>query len=242
MDSVGTNPEVGHAERIEHTRPQDRVQPLAGDPLDDLTDPVDPDPVFPRAARVEQERRHQAALGAPTRLAGLSGETLQRSVEIDIAEAGRVQHQHAGRHVALRRPKLGRALVVEPLEHLNGADLRRVALSRRVEVEAPVLDELQRRRPGDRLGAGEQREDAVGGHRLGRAELPHPRGAFIDVCATIRDHRDDAGNAQHAGHGAFQNRVGGGGEFRVQRIEDLQRRAHPQGVNDNAWSFFRAAP
>ena len=208
---------VGHAEGVEHPRPQHGVEPLAGNGLDHLPRPVDSDPVFPLLARIEQQRRHQPAPQAQPRvgLAVLGGEALQRRAEIGIAEARGVQHQHPGRHVALRRPEFLGARSVKTLEHQKVADGREIAFRRRVEVEAAVLDQLQHRRPGDRLGAGEQREHAVGRHRLRIAEPARAGRPLVDGAAAVGDHGDDAGNARLAGRRPLQDRVGYGGEFGV---------------------------
>ena len=157
-------------------------------------------------------------------LAMLGGEPLQRRAEIGIAEARGMQHQHAGRDVALRRPKPEPARLVETLEHLKLADLRNIALRRRVEVETALLHALQDRGPGDRLGAGKEREDAIGRHRLGLAEAPHAGRALIKSPLPSRRHRDDAGNARLAGYRLLHDRVGGGGEFSGHR-SSLERRA-----------------
>ena len=109
--------------------------------------------------------------GDHARLAMLLRETVVLLVEEVVAEAGRVQQQHPRGDVALGRAQLGLAVRVEALQHLQLADLRRVGLGRRVEIELAVLDQLQARRAGDRLGRREDREHAC------RASCRHRRPA-----------------------------------------------------------------
>jgi len=75
---------------------------------------------------------------------------------------------------------LGLPLSSKALDHLQLADGRRIGLCRSVEVEL-AFHQLQARRPGDRFGGREDRKDAIGRHLLAAAELPLPRGSFMDV-------------------------------------------------------------
>ena len=82
---------VGDTERLEDPRLEHFAEPLAGDALDDLADPVDIGAVLPLRARIEQQRRHQRGLrrGDDTGLAPGIGQRLVRLVEEVEAEAKR---------------------------------------------------------------------------------------------------------------------------------------------------------
>lgn len=98
------------------------------------------------------------------------GQSAVGLVEEVVAETGGVREQLVCRDIGRRRAEAGLAVVVEALDHLQLADVRYIRTRRCVEVEVPVLDELQRHRRGDRLGRGEQCEHRVDGHRLGVVE------------------------------------------------------------------------
>ena len=101
----------------------------------------------------------------------------------------------------------GSPAVVEALDDLQLADVGRVVLSRRVEVELALLDELQDRRAGDRLGRREDGEDSVGRHVAVPVEPPLAGGALVDVAIAVGDHRDHAGNPRVRADDAIQNGV-----------------------------------
>ena len=163
------------------------AEPLAGDRLDHLAAPVDVAAVLPLVARIEQQRRHQRRLrrGDNARLALLLREPVVVLVEEVVAQASRVQQQHAGGDVALGRAQLRFALRVEALDHLQLADLGDVGLGRRVEVELALFDELQRRRAGDRLGGREDREHGVGRHGRVAVQPALAGGTFVDVALAV---------------------------------------------------------
>ena len=60
MSGVRVKAVLGHAERLEDPLLHHLAEPLAGDALDDLPDPVDVRAVLPLVARVEQQRRADA--------------------------------------------------------------------------------------------------------------------------------------------------------------------------------------
>ena len=97
---------------------------------------------------------------------------------------------------------------LEAFDHLKLADVGRVVLGGRVEVELAFLDELQRRRAGDRLGGREDRKDRVGRHVGVAIEPAFAGGAFVDVALAVGRHGDDAGHARLGRHDAVQDRVG----------------------------------
>ncbi len=123
-----------------------------------------------------------------------------------------MEHQHPRGDVALQRPQLEFALLVETLEHLQLADLGGVASRRRVEIEQALLDELQDNGSGDRLGAGKKRKDAVSRHQLGVAEPPDAGRALIEIAGAAARHRDDAGNVRLAGRRLAEDGVRGSGK------------------------------
>src|SRR5208337_4755413 len=182
------------------------------DALDHPPAPVDAEAVFPTFAGIEQQRRHQSTLRSEPGigLAPLDDQPLQRRVEVVVADARRVERQHPRRDVSPRRPQPGLTVLVEAFEHLQLANLWGVAFRGRVEIEHALLDELQDNGSGDRLGAGEERKDAVGRHRVGVAEPPDAGRALIDIPRTAARHRDDAGNVRLAGGRAAENGVCGG--------------------------------
>ena len=211
MDGVIDEGGVLHAERLEDALLHDFAQPLAADAFDDLAAPVDVRAVFPFVARIEKERRVDGGLrcGDHRGLAVFLGEAVVGLVEEIVAEAGRVQHQHAGGDIALGRAELRIAGGVEAVDDLELADVGRVFLGRRVEIELALLDALQDRRAGDRLGGGEDREDAVGRHVGVLAHDALARRAFVDVFVLVGHHGDDAGYARVRGGDAIENGVEG---------------------------------
>ena len=85
--------------------------------------------------------------------------------------------QHPRGDVPPRRPGRQGAVVVEGDEHAQVADLGQVVARRRVEVDQPVFDALQRGGGGEGLGDGEKAQNGVGCRGLAGRERPHARGA-----------------------------------------------------------------
>ena len=187
------------------------AQPLAGDAFDDLAGPVDVAAIFPIVAGIEQERCPERRLrgGDDAGLAVFLGQAVVLLVEEVVAEAGRVQEQHAGGDGALGRPQPGLAGGVEALQDLGLADLGRVFLGRGVEVEPALLDQLQDGRAGDRLGGREDREHGIRGHVRVLAEDPLAGRTLVDVAAPVGRHCDHPRDARTARDGPVQDRVGG---------------------------------
>ena len=160
--------DVLHPERRKDPLLHHLAEALAADALDDLAAPVNVAAIFPFVAGIEQQRRHQGCLraGDHARLTALLREAEVTGVEEVVAEAGRMQHQHAGGDVALRRPQLRLAVGVKSVEHFELADVGDVGFGRGVQVELAFLDALHDRRAGDRFRGREDGEDRVGRHCL----------------------------------------------------------------------------
>ncbi len=183
--------------------------------LHDLAAPVDVRSILPAVAGIEQKRRRQRRLrgGDDARLTVLRRQPIVGLVEEVVAEPGRVQHQHARGDVPLRRPQSRLAGIVETLDDLQLAEVRNIGPCGRVEIELALLDELQSRRTGDRLGGRKDRKDAVGRHRVVFAEGAFSGCALVDDALAVRGHGDDARNAGSARHNAIEDGVRRGGKL-----------------------------
>ena len=87
-------------------------------------------------------------------------------VEDVVAEAGRMQHEHASGDVAFGRAQLRLAAGVEAVKNLYFANVRGIFPRWRIEVELAIFNTLHDRRAGDRLRSREDGEDSVGGHKV----------------------------------------------------------------------------
>jgi hypothetical protein len=201
--------DVLHAERCKDPLLHHLAEALAADALDDLATPIDVAAIFPFVVGIEQQRRHQRRLRAGNHawLAVLLRQAQVIGVEEVVAKAGGVQHQHAGGDVALRRPQPWLAVSVEPVEHLELANVGNVGFCRSVQVELAFLDALQDRCPSDRFCGREDSEDGICRHCLTGAKDALAGGAFVNVGRAIRDHRHYAGNAVLASHDLLQDLV-----------------------------------
>ena len=201
--------DVRHAERRKDPLDHHLAKTFAADTLNHLAAPVDVAAIFPFVAGIEEQRRHEGRLraGDYTRLAVLLRQAKVVGVEEVVAEAGRVQHQHAGGDVPLRRPQPGLAGSIEPVEHLELADVGDVDPCGGIQVEPTFLDALQDRRAGDRLCGREDREDGVGGHSLTGAKDTLSGSAFVDVGRAVGDHRHDARNTVLTSRNLLQDPV-----------------------------------
>ncbi len=107
-----------------------------------------------------------------------------------VAEAGGVGQQVAQGHRAARRAQPRLAGRVEPLQHLGRGEFLDDLARRLVEREAAVLDELHRRRGGDRLG-----------HRGDAEHRPHVHRRLLGEAApserALVDHPLRRGGARH---------------------------------------------
>ena len=176
------------------------AQRLAAHGLDDHADPVGVDAVLPDRAGIVDQRRADALLH-PLKHVGeiLCGAVLQELlVDEVVAAACRVSHQLADGRLRLGRAQHG-LVAVEAVEHLELAELGHDRRHRRVEVDATLLDELQRR--GGRDGLGHRR---VAEHRVGPG---------VSGCALV----EDAVAADHRGGDAVQRPIGG---HAVQQVVD----------------------
>ncbi len=148
----------------------------------------------------------------------LAGEAVVCLVEEVVSEAGGVKHQHPGGYVALRRPQPGIARPIEAFDYLELPDFRDITLRRSIEIEASLLDQLERGGARDRLRRGEDGEDGIGGHIGILAEHALAGRTLIDVPRPVARHRHDARHAGAARDHASQDGVGGPFQFTGHKI------------------------
>ena len=67
--------------------------------------------------------------------------------------------------------------------------------------------------PGDGLGAGEEGEDGVGGHRVTGPDGTHARAALVNRALPVGQDGDDPGYASGGFGGAAENSVEDTGEW-----------------------------
>jgi hypothetical protein len=104
-----------------------------------------------------------------------------------------MRHQVAHRHGPCRRAQpVGAGGAVEGLEHLQPRERREIFLDRIVEAEAALLDELHRRRGGDRFGHRCDPEQRIGGERAPGLDIGHAERALIEGAPAVGRHGDDA--------------------------------------------------
>ena len=130
-----------------------------------------------------------------------------RRAREEVGEAGRVPQQITEGHGADRRAPAP----ILP-EDLDLAQLRHDLLERIIQPDPPLLDELQRRRRGDRLRHRLDLEDAVGGHGRRVADAMHPEGEELLRAVTgDRAHHDagDRGPLDDGVHGLENNWASG---------------------------------
>lgn len=164
----------------------------AADGLDDHPDPVGADAVLPHRAGIVHQRCAEALLATLERV----GEVLLGAVGVEllveevVAAAGRVVHQLPDGGLRPGRAQ-HRLTALEAVEHLKLAELGHDRRDGRVELYAPLLDELQRCGARDRLGHRRVAEHGVG---LG-----------LSGCTLV----EDAVAADHCGGDPVQRPVGG---------------------------------
>ena len=159
-----------HAERAEHLFAQVVAEALAGKGLEHEAGPVDAGAVVPIVAGIEQQRREEAvAPGRQARAPGRGGKAGVVGIAEIIGEAGGMEQQHAGGDVTLGRAEQRPAVPVEAGQDLHSAELGKRSPRRGVEIEAPLLHQLQDAGRRDRLGAGVEGQDGVDRERRGSA-------------------------------------------------------------------------
>ena len=135
---------VLHSERAEDVLLAVGVQVLAADRFDHQPEPVDARSVLPPRAGVGDQRRLEH-LAAARRWIGKAGQ-LVVAQQVGIAEPVRkargVSQQVADRRLAGGRPQ-SRLIAVEPLEHLELAELGQDVGHRLLERHPTLLDQLQ---------------------------------------------------------------------------------------------------
>ena len=181
---------VGHAKRFEDLLPAEALDGASVDCLDDLAQPVDPDPV------------------GPTR-AGIAHEGIEQSLSAAGQYRGQPCHLHVLGHVGvpdfvLQTARMGRQMPdgdrasgvtqdrdssVEAVEDLHATEVRYDVRNRCVEIELTAIYQDHRGQRSDRLGHGKDTEDAIlsGGLSCGSIS----RAARPLQAVAIANHGDD---------------------------------------------------
>src|SRR5438445_247071 len=127
-----------------------------------------------------------------------------------VAESRRVGQEVTQRDRPLGLPEARLAGGVEALEHFRGGDFRDDLARRTLETELAPLDELHRRRGGDRFGHRRDPDHRVECHWRVLTELPLAEGALVENSPVA------GGDCDDAWHGLRRN---GLAEDRVDALE-----------------------
>ncbi len=191
---------VVHAERAGDVLAHIGCEVVAGHRLHREAGEVDVDAVEPLLAGVEQQRRGQRLVGAGehARDVVLGLVALELLAPDVVAEAGGVGEQVAQRDRALRRAQFWLTRVVPTVQHLRLGEPRQHLGDGGIEFELALLDLLQRRDRGDRLGHRGDPDDGVERHR--RAGAAGAVGGLEERAVAV------AGDRNHARHAAGSGR------------------------------------
>ena len=172
---------VRHAERGKDMRAEVGIERLSGGSFDGAPDPVDVDAILPALARIENQRQVQCR--------ELAREDGGNARDLDIADqvrvpdlvtkAGCMGQQMTQRDRAFGRAQSRRARGVEALQDLRRGQFGEHFADRLVKLELALLDELQRRDRGHRLGHRRDAEDAVAGHCRTVDNVAQPKRALV---------------------------------------------------------------
>ena len=176
------------------------AQILPAERLDYLAEPVGARPVFPAGSRVGDEwytvehRVPEAYRVDATKLVVAQ----QIGVAERVAEPRGVGEQLTNARLADRGTQ-PRRLTVEALQHLQLSESRQHACDRLLELQAALLDQLQRGDARDRLGHRRDREHRVHLCGLLAVDAQAPERTLIQRSVAVSDDGDGA-RERSAGH------------------------------------------
>ncbi len=179
---------VGHAERLPQALRQEVAEALAGHRLDDETEDVGRDAVFPRRAGLEQQRRlaeQRQEVVLAVRGAGAVhgiGAVGGAGAAVLVAETGGMPQQILHGHLALGRHRFEH-VARDRLGDLHVGELGQELRYGIAEQQAPFLGEHHDADRHHRLGHRRDRE-----HRI----RPHRRAGGLVAEAIALEHRDFA--------------------------------------------------